>query len=220
MGWNMSSRPARRCSFSPGWTGIKRSHSISPKMWWCSGLAHSFGLAQGPSKVREGFGAPLLGSVQREEPRSASWGGECWVGESTNDLCWGSDWMKSFVSKAEFLPPFFMASKVLISFMKRWCGRVHLAPDQKLIYVVVEIKLLVIPSMGVHASSKALLVVWYEVHGPRDSDPNTRWDGRWVQTGLIWCLLGLPCLPVLFPFGNFFSSLTLLSLFLCPMLSK
>lgn len=162
MGWNMSSRPSRRCSFSLGWTGIKRSHSSSPKMWWCSDLAHSFGLSQGLSKVREGFWAPLLGSVQQEEPCSASWGGECWaeVGESTNDLCWGSGWIKSFVSKAEFLPPFFVAGKVSISFLKRWCGLVHLALDQKLIYMVVEMELLLIPRVDIHISSKAPFLVW------------------------------------------------------------
>lgn len=225
MNWKLSNRPAWRCSFSPWWTRIKRLHSSSPKMCWCSDLAHSFRLAQSLSKVREGLWAPLLGSMQQDELCSASWRSKCWarVGESAHDLCWDCGWVKSLMSKAVFLPPFFVASRVPINeLFEKTAWTCWTCPGSKT-------QLRGARNLSYHFWYRAwmltllqrLFAVCYEVPDPRVSNPNTRWDGRWVQVGRINLVSVGHTLPTcLVPTWLFLSLLTLVGLFPCPVLSK
>lgn len=203
MNWNVQNGPAPRCSFSPGWTRIKRSHSSSPKTWWwCSDLAHSFGLAQCLSLVREGLWAALLGSLQQDELRSALWRGKCWakVGESTDDLCWDFGCVKSLMSKAEFLPPFFVAGRVPLNelFEKMVWAR-WTCPGSKTQLCGARIfsnyfwyrawTFMLLQRLHLWSVLRSLALV-SQIQTQDEMADGCR------QAGLIWCLLSILCLPV------------------------
>lgn len=68
-------------------------------------------------KSWEGLWAPLLGTMQQDELCSALWLSKHWAraGESADDLRWDCGWVKSLMSKAEFLLPFFIAGSIQIN---------------------------------------------------------------------------------------------------------
>jgi len=202
MNWNVHNGPARRCSFSLGWIRIKRSHSSSPKTWWCSDLAHRFGFVQCLGNDREGLWAPFLGSMQRDKLCLASWKGKFWakVGETTDDLCWDCGWVKSLMSKVEFLPPFFVAGRVPINELYKkmvwscWTcpgSKTHLCGARYLSnyfwYRTQNFMLLQRLSLWSVRRSLALASqIWMQ---------DEKADGcRWAV--LIQCPLGILCLPV------------------------